>query len=80
MPINMQGWEWVILIVLALLIVGIAFSFFMTPQFRPVQTDVGMQMIEDGRVQQARIVDGEQRVDLTLSKADGDNGTKVQFY
>ena len=42
-------------IVVALLIVGVAFSFFMTPQFRPVQTDVGMQMIEDGRVQQARI-------------------------
>jgi len=67
-------------IVVALLIVGVAFSFFMTPQFRPVQTDVGMDMIEDGRVQQARIVDGEQRVDLILTDADEEFGERVQFY
>ena len=67
-------------IVLALLIVGVAFSFFMTPQFRPVQTDVGMQMIQDGRVQQARIVDGEQRVDLILTEPDAELGAQVQFY
>ncbi|GAA3594187.1 ATP-dependent zinc metalloprotease FtsH [Agrococcus terreus] len=67
-------------IVLALLIVGVAFSFVMTPQFRPVQTDVGMQMIQDGRVEQARIVDGEQRVDLILKQPDAEHGQQVQFY
>jgi cell division protease FtsH len=67
-------------IVLALLIVGIAFSFFMTPQYRPVQTDVGMQLIADGDVAQARIVDGEQRVDLTLSEPHEQYGERVQFY
>ncbi len=67
-------------IVLALLIVGVAFSFVMTPQFRPVQTDVGMQMIQDGRVEQARIVDGEQRVDLILKEPDAEHGQQVQFY
>ena len=67
-------------IVLALLIVGVAFSFFMVPQYRPVQTDVGMQLIEDGAVDQARIVDGEQRVDLTLTEPHEEYGQRVQFY
>ena len=35
---------------------------------------------KDGKVDSAKIVDGEQRVDLTLKQADGDNGTQVQFY
>src|SRR5690606_15344687 len=49
-------------------------------QFRPVQTDVGMDMIQDGRVEQATIVDGEQRADLVLSQADAEFGQRLQFH
>ena len=67
-------------IVLALMIVGLALSLFVTPQYRPVQTDRGLELIQSGAVEQARIVDGEQRVDLILTEADPELGRQVQFY
>ena len=53
--------------------------FITTPSFQSVPTNVGMQLIEDGKVKQALIVDGEQRVDLMLSEADEKYGDRVQF-
>ncbi|MGO3649258.1 ATP-dependent zinc metalloprotease FtsH [Agrococcus casei] len=67
-------------VVLAVVIIGTALMFITTPSFQSVPTNVGMQLIEDGKVKQALIVDGEQRVDLMLSEADEKYGDRVQFY
>jgi cell division protease FtsH len=48
--------------------------------FRPVDTNKGLELLRTGQVSSAAIIDGEQRVDLTLSSAQPDLGTKVQFY
>ena len=46
-----------------------------------IDTEQGLELLADGAVEQARIVDGDQRVDLTLSEdLDADTGTSVQFY
>ncbi|WP_430592041.1 ATP-dependent zinc metalloprotease FtsH [Humidisolicoccus flavus] len=67
-------------IVISLLVLAIVLPFIFSPQFRTVSTDKGIDLIEGGTVKEARIVDIEQRVDLILTKADGDNGTHVQFH
>ena len=68
-------------IVLALAAVWIG-SIFLIPgvSFKEVSVKHGLELLSDDKVASAKIIDGEQRVDLTLSKADGDNGKNVQFY
>ncbi len=68
-------------VVLALIIGVFAFTLITTPTFREIRTDQGIDLIESGAVQQAEIIDGEQRVTLVLSDVDDDLGTdRVQFY
>ena len=50
-----------------------------------VDTSVGLQLLKDQKVEQAKIYDGEQRVDLTLKEpykdsSGEDKGENVQFY
>ena len=70
----------IIYIVLAIVAVWIGSSLITTSGFREVSTQEGLELLSDGKVAAAKIVDGENRVDLTLTKADGDLGTQVQFY
>lgn len=70
----------ILYVVLAIVAVWIGSSLITMSGFRQVSTQEGLELLQDGKVQSAKIVDGEQRVDLTLSQADGDNGTQVQFY
>ena len=67
-------------VLLAVVIIGTALMFITTPQFQSVPTNVGMKLIEDGKVKQALIVDIEQRVDLVLTEPDDKYGERVQFY
>ncbi|MET1044899.1 MAG: ATP-dependent metallopeptidase FtsH/Yme1/Tma family protein, partial [Microbacteriaceae bacterium] len=60
--------------------VWIGFSLIGGTGFREITTQQGLELLDGSTVDKAVIVDGEQRVDLTLSKADGENGTQVQFY
>ncbi|GAB3528918.1 ATP-dependent zinc metalloprotease FtsH [Arthrobacter monumenti] len=71
------------------IVLGVAVLLFIFPTFSGggatrVDTNVGLQMLEDDRVEQAKIYDGEQRVDLTLRDdyvVDGENmGESVQFF
>jgi cell division protease FtsH len=52
--------------------------------FREITTQQGLELLKGSTVEEVKIVDGEQRVDLTLSDAysadDVDYGTQVQFY
>ncbi|MDR1188891.1 MAG: ATP-dependent zinc metalloprotease FtsH [Bifidobacteriaceae bacterium] len=45
-----------------------------------VDTSQGLELLANEQVKSAKIVDGEQRVDLTLTKAYKDKGTLVRFF
>jgi cell division protease FtsH len=67
-------------ILLAVVAVWIGSSLITASGFREVSTQKGLEFINEGAVESAKIVDGEQRVDLTLSNADEEFGSQVQFY
>ena len=67
-------------IVLAVVIVWIGSSLITMSGYKGITTEKGLELLKDGKVSSATIVDTDQRVDMTLTKADGDNGTEVQFY
>ncbi len=69
-----------IYIVLAIAAVAIGTTLLTGSGFKEITTQEGLDLLKGSTVQSAKIVDGEQRVDLTLTEAAGNNGTKVQFY
>jgi len=68
----------------AVLILWIAASAFMSSGVQRIDTSDGLELLQDGKVEQARITEGSQRVDLTLTddfvKDDENLGKNVQFY
>jgi cell division protease FtsH len=70
----------IVYIVLAIAAVWIGSTLLTGSGFREISTQAGLDLLKGNTVESAKIVDGEQRIDLTLSSADGDNGSKVQFY
>ncbi len=70
----------IIYILIAIAVVWIGSSLLMGSGFKQVTTQQGLAFLSGGQVQSAKIVDGEQRVDLTLLTADPQFGQKVQFY
>ncbi|MBG6059433.1 cell division protease FtsH [Cryobacterium sp. MP_M5] len=67
-------------IILAIVAVWVGSSLITMSGFKEIPTQQGLEFLKDGKVSQAKIVDGDQRVDLTLTKADKDLGNQVQFY
>ncbi len=67
-------------IVGALLLLIIASQIFSGGGFRRVDTETGLDLLKQGKVSEVKMVDGEQRVDLTLKKPYKELGTKVQFF
>ncbi len=67
-------------IVLAGIGIWIGLTLLLPPGFKGISTQEGLDLLKGDTVESAKIIDGEQRVDLVLKKADGDNGTQVQFY
>ena len=70
----------IVWIVLAVVVVIAGTSLFTGSGFKEVTTQQGLSLLKGNTVSVAKIVDTDQRVDLTLSKADGALGTQVQFY
>ncbi|MEO6828147.1 MAG: ATP-dependent zinc metalloprotease FtsH [Microbacteriaceae bacterium] len=70
----------ILYIVLAVIAVWIGSSLITMSGFKEVSTQKGLELLKDGNVSAVKIVDGEQRVDLTLTKAEKNLGTQVQFY
>ncbi|MCC9197449.1 ATP-dependent zinc metalloprotease FtsH [Arthrobacter sp. zg-Y820] len=73
---------WIILAVALLVLILPSLS---TSGATQVDTSVGLQLLKDQKVEQAKIYDGEQRVDLTLKdeykdSSGQDQGENVQFY
>jgi cell division protease FtsH len=70
----------IIYILIAIIVVWIGSSLLMQSGFKQVTTQQGLEFISSDKVASAKIVDGEQRVDLTLVEPDDEFGDKVQFY
>jgi cell division protease FtsH len=78
----------IILLVILAALLGWMISGFFQPRIDKVDTSVGLAMLEAGVVEQVKIVDGDQRVELVLnpelpegSPAEwSDIGPKVQFF
>lgn len=69
----------IIYILLALVVVSVGFSLLSGPGFKEISTREGLALLKDDKVASAKIVDAEQRVDLTLTAA-GTKGKQVQFH
>lgn len=67
-------------ILLAVLVFWIGSSLLNIGGYKEISTQHGLELLEGKTVSEATLTQGENRVDLTLSKADKDNGTMVQFY
>jgi len=68
-----------IYILLAVIVVSVGFSLLSGSGFKEITTKDGLALLQDDKVASAKIVDSEQRVDLTLAAA-GADGKQVQFY
>jgi len=66
-------------IVIAVVVVIIGSLLLSGTGYKQISVKEGLAMISAGQVESAKVVDGEQRVDLTLKKADPKYGTQVQF-
>ena len=67
---------WILLVVVGLLVV-VPLLFGTSASGQQVDTNVGMELIEDGQVTEARIDDGDSRVDLTLAEPHEEGGQEV---
>ena len=68
-------------IVLAIVAIAIAWSLISSSGFKQISTQQGLDLLaQDGAVTTAKVVDGDQRVDLTLKDPYKSYGTEVQFY
>jgi len=70
-------------VVIAVILLYIGASTLAAPKISKIDTSDGLELLAEGKVEQAKITEGVQRVDLTLSEdfeKDGDNlGKQVQF-
>ena len=67
-------------IVVAVMILWLGASSFMTSGVQRIDTSDGLTLLAGDTVEQVQISDGAQRVDLTLSEDFGDKGSNVQFF
>ena len=67
-------------IVIAIVVVWVGSSLLTGTGFRSVSTEDGLKYLSDGNVTNAKVVDTDNRVDLTLKDGTGGaNGNQVQF-
>ncbi|GAA4840172.1 ATP-dependent zinc metalloprotease FtsH [Garicola koreensis] len=67
---------WILLVVVGLLVV-VPLLFGSSESGQQVDTNVGMELIEEGQVTEARIDDGDSRVDLTLAEPYEEDGQEI---
>ncbi len=71
-------------VVLAIVLILLAFSTLRVPSTQTIDTSDGLALLKGGTVDQVKITDGVQRVDMTLTqdftKAGHDYGKQVQFF
>ncbi|MDR9396420.1 ATP-dependent zinc metalloprotease FtsH [Pontimonas sp.] len=62
------------------LVVVVGLSLLNLGGYRSISTQEGLGLLQDNRVEEATIIDIEQRVDLELKNSYDNQGTLVQFY
>ena len=67
-------------ILLGAIALWIGFTLITGGSTKQITTDQGLNLLSTGKVSEATIIDGEQRVDMTLTNPDDEFGSKVQFY
>ena len=66
--------------ILAPLIVLLGWSFLAGGSMKEISTQEGLELITEGKAEQVTIIDGDQRVNVELTKADAEYGKDVFFY
>ena len=66
--------------ILAPLIVLLGWSFLAGGSMKEVSTQEGLELITEGKAESITIIDGDQRVNVELTKADAEFGKEVFFY
>ncbi|MFC4222553.1 ATP-dependent zinc metalloprotease FtsH [Lysinibacter cavernae] len=69
-----------IYIIIAPIVVLLGWSLISGGGAKEIKTQDGLEYLKQGKVESAEIIDGEQRVNLVLSKADKEDGKEVYFY
>lgn len=64
----------------ALMVLFIGASMIGGSQYKQVDTQVGLSLIEQGKAEQVRVLGNDQRVDVILTAADAKYGKQIQFY
>ncbi|HLR56438.1 MAG TPA: ATP-dependent metallopeptidase FtsH/Yme1/Tma family protein, partial [Actinomycetales bacterium] len=67
-------------VLLGLILLSTAMSQFFMPSVSTIDTSTGLNLIQGDKVEQVLLVDGEQRVDLTLKEDFEDKGDRVEFF
>jgi cell division protease FtsH len=70
-------WLWIALAVVVLIIGS---SLISGDRFTKVDTQVGIELIQQGKADSIKIFDGEQRVDVVLIAPEREFGNQVQFF
>jgi cell division protease FtsH len=70
-------WVWIALAVTVLIIGS---SLINSDRFTKVDTQVGIELIQQGKADSIKIFDGEQRVDVVLIAPERELGNQVQFF
>ncbi|MCU1420075.1 MAG: cell division protein FtsH [Mycetocola sp.] len=70
----------IIYIAIAVIVVWVGSSLLTGSGFRQITTQQGLELLDGDNVQAVTIVDGENRVDVTLREEDSELGKQVQFY
>jgi cell division protease FtsH len=69
-----------IYVILAIAAVWIGSSLITMNGFKSITTDQGLTMLSEGKVKEATIYGGDQRVDMKLTAPDAKYGSEVQFF
>jgi len=69
-----------IYIIIAPIVVLLGWNLIMGSGTAQITTEQGLQLLSDGKVKSATIVDGDQRVNMVLTDRDPKYGQNVQFY
>ncbi|MDJ1370975.1 ATP-dependent zinc metalloprotease FtsH [Gulosibacter molinativorax] len=70
----------IFIVLIALIAIGIGFSFFTAQGTSEVTTQEGLTMLQDEKAKEVTITQGDNRVNMVLTKADDKYGENVFFY
>ncbi|WP_210479883.1 ATP-dependent zinc metalloprotease FtsH [Naasia sp. SYSU D00948] len=70
----------ILYIVIAVIVVWVGSSLLTGSGYRQITTQQGLELLQGDNISAVKIIDGDNRVDITLQRADPELGKQVQFY